>query len=93
MARHKSEVENTEVPSVVEGASAPEEAAASNVEYREVLLLLDYVPAEPQSDEDAALREHGINTKVKAGTVIKLPRDEARRAIKLEIAEVSADLI
>lgn len=90
MARYKSE---TEVPSVVEGASAPEEAAAPKVEYREVLLLLDYVPFEPQSDEDAALRELGINTKVKAGTVIALPRDEARRVLAARIAEVSADLI
>ena len=52
----------------------------------EVRLLRDYVPAGAEADE-------GVFPKVKAGEVIKLPRDEAKKAIELKIAEVSADLV
>lgn len=73
--------------------NAPVAAEAPKVELREVKLVRDYVPENPQSEEDAALRAEGINQKVLAGTVIALPIEEARKVLRLEIAKVDADLI
>lgn len=52
----------------------------------EVRLLRDYVPADTK-DED------GVFPKVKTGTVVSLPRDEAKKAIAGGIAEITADLV
>lgn len=93
MARNKSEIQPSEAPSNVDNTSAAEEAAAPKVEYREVTLVRDYAPAEAQSEEDADLRKTGVIRKVPASTVIELPRDEAKRALKLGIATVTEEQI
>lgn len=59
----------------------------------EVRLVRDYVPREPQSEEDVALRKEGIFRKVLAGSVLSLPRPEAKDAIAKGIAEITADLV
>lgn len=87
MAR-RSNTENAEFLPDDENAPAPVEAAAPAEDLVEVLLLRNYVPAN-------AKRVDGSDAfvKIPAGEVIKLPRTEAKRALALEIAKVTADLI
>lgn len=65
----------------------------------EVRLLRHYVPrgAEHRVSADDVYagtpRETKIYDKVLAGTVVSLPRDEAKFAIDNKIAEITADLI
>jgi hypothetical protein len=71
-------------------AKAPETVGASDVEKTvEVRLLRNYVPANPESIPDAP----EVFIKIPAGTVISLPRSEARDVIAKGIAAVTADLI
>ncbi len=65
----------------------------------EVRLLRHYVPQNGEfyiSADDiyaGTPKETRLNVKVPAGTVISLPRDEAKWAISEGIAQITADLI
>jgi hypothetical protein len=74
-------------------AKAPETVGASDVEKTvEVRLLRNYVPAIPDRVEGTPDNEP-VFVKIPAGTVISLPRSEARDVIAKGIAAVTADLI
>ena len=72
-------------------AKAPETApVAAGEKLVEVRLLKNYVPANPELKDDTI---PGVFVKHFVGEVVSLPRSEAKRAIDLGIASVTADLI
>jgi hypothetical protein len=80
-------------------AKTPEVAAAAAEKLVEVRLLKNYVPYgadySEHSEIDAKGREHitKIYDKLPAGSVVELPRSEAKRALDLGIATITADLV